>query len=66
MKKGRYQKAYDSLLRLRNNPVQAARDLYYIHSQLELEAEIIGTSPYHTRFIELFTIVSASNYFISL
>lgn len=61
MKKGRYQKAYDSLLRLRNNPLQAARDLYYIHSQLELEAEIIGTNPYHTRFIELFTIVSTSN-----
>ena len=60
MKKGQYQKAYDSLLRLRNNPVQAARDLYYIHSQLELEAEIIGTSPYHTRFVELFTIVSTT------
>jgi hypothetical protein len=58
MKKGRYQKAYDSLLRLRNNPILAARDLYYIHSQLELEAEIIGTNNYLSRFIELFTIVS--------
>ena len=64
MKKGRYQKAYDSLLRLRNNPLQAARDLYYIHSQLKLEAEIIGTNPYYTRFIELFTIVSFSTSFI--
>ncbi len=26
--KGRYDKAYDSLLRFRNNPIQAARDLY--------------------------------------
>lgn len=58
MKKGRYQDAYDSLLRLRNNPIQAARDLYYIHSQLELEAEIIGKNTYATRFVELFTIVS--------
>ena len=64
MKKGRYQKAFDSLLRLRNNPVQAARDLYYIHSQLELEAEIIGTNNYLSRFIELFTIVSAPKYFL--
>src|SRR4051812_12280246 len=58
MKKGNYQKAFDSLLRLRNNPIQAARDLYYIHSQLELEAEIIGDNTYASRFIELFTIVS--------
>jgi MFS family permease len=59
MKKGRYQKAYDSLIRLRNNPVQAARDIYYIHSQLELEAEIIGNNNYLSRFFELFTIVSS-------
>jgi MFS family permease len=56
MKKGRYREAYESLLRLRNNPIQAARDLYYIHSQLELEAEIIGQNTYMARFIELFTI----------
>lgn len=56
MKKGRYQKAYQSLLRLRNNPIQAARDLYYIHSQLEIEREIIGENTYMKRFIELFTV----------
>lgn len=28
MKKGRYDEAYESLLRLRNTPLQAARDLY--------------------------------------
>ncbi|RDL38431.1 MFS general substrate transporter [Venustampulla echinocandica] len=56
MKKGLYHKAYNSLLRLRNNPIQAARDLYYIHSQLELEAQIIGRNTYMNRFIELFTI----------
>lgn len=56
MKKGRYQKAYESLLRLRNNPIQAARDLYYIHSQLEIERQIIGENTYMKRFIELFTV----------
>ena len=56
MKKGMYGKAYKSLLRLRNHPIQAARDIYYIHSQLELEAEILGSNTYKTRFIELFTI----------
>lgn len=57
MKKGKYEKAYQSLLRLRPTPLQAARDLFYIHSQLELEAEIIGKNTYATRFVELFTIV---------
>jgi len=56
MKKGLYREAYQSLLRLRNKPIQAARDLYYIHSQLVLEAEIIGRNTYAKRFIELFTI----------
>ncbi|KAE8444727.1 hypothetical protein EG329_014287 [Mollisiaceae sp. DMI_Dod_QoI] len=56
MKKNKYQKAYRSLLKLRNNPLQAARDLYYIHSQLEIEKEIIGRSNYLTRFVQLFTI----------
>ena len=56
MKKGRYAKAYRSLLRLRNTPLQAARDLYYVHSQLIEESAIIGKSTYITRFIQLFTI----------
>ncbi|RKU43865.1 hypothetical protein DL546_004319 [Coniochaeta pulveracea] len=56
MKKNRYTKAYKSLLRLRNNPVQAARDLYYIHTQLEIEKTVMGDSNYITRFIQLFTI----------
>lgn len=49
-------KAYQSLLRLRNTPLQAARDLYYIHAQIKIEMEVIGQSNYVTRFIELFTI----------
>jgi MFS family permease len=56
MKSGQYAKAYRSLKRLRNNELQAARDLYYIHSQLEIEKEIIGDSNYITRFTQLFTI----------
>ncbi|KAL2274678.1 hypothetical protein FJTKL_02973 [Diaporthe vaccinii] len=56
LKKNRYPQAMKSLLRLRNNPVQAARDLYYIHAQLEVEREIIHGSTYIQRCIELFTI----------
>ncbi|KAH7321064.1 hypothetical protein B0I35DRAFT_477585 [Stachybotrys elegans] len=56
IKKNRYRDAMESLLRLRNNPVQAARDLYYIHVQLEVEYEFIGKGNYVTRFIELFTV----------
>jgi len=56
IKKGRYNKAYKSLLRLRNTPFQAARDLYYIYAQIQVEQSIIGKSNYFKRFIELFTI----------
>ncbi|MCJ1411395.1 hypothetical protein MMC19_005484 [Ptychographa xylographoides] len=56
IKKNRQADAFKSLCRLRNTPLQAARDLYYIHAQLVEEAAIIGTSNYVTRFIELFTI----------
>ena len=35
---------------------QAARDLVYINAQIEIEKDIIGTSNYIQRFIELFTI----------
>ncbi|KAF2243377.1 hypothetical protein BU26DRAFT_570074 [Trematosphaeria pertusa] len=56
IKKNRYQKAYQSLLRLRFHPVQAARDLYYIHAQLQIEKDIVGKSNYVSRFLELFTI----------
>ncbi|KAF2227551.1 hypothetical protein BDZ85DRAFT_254492 [Elsinoe ampelina] len=56
MKKNRYQKAYKSLLRLRHHPIQAARDLYYIHCQLQVEASIVGKTNYVSRFFQLFTI----------
>ena len=62
MKKGRYEKAYQSLLRLRNTPLQAARDLYYIHAQLTRERSLIEKSglgksnTFIHRFFDLFTI----------
>jgi sugar porter (SP) family MFS transporter len=56
MKKNRYVEAHRSLLKLRNIPLQAARDLYYIHCQLEIEKTIMGKSNYVTRFVQLFTI----------
>ena len=56
MKKDRYPDAYRSLLRLRHSPLQAARDLYYIHVQLVEENKIIRGTNYFVRFSELFTI----------
>lgn len=62
LKKKNYKKAYSSLLRLRNTPLQAARDLYYIHAQLVQEQVLLEesglakTDNFVTRFVELFTI----------
>ncbi|KAG6001601.1 hypothetical protein E4U21_004004 [Claviceps maximensis] len=62
LKKKKYPQAWRSLLRLRNTPVQAARDLFYIHCLLEQEDTLIRESGLNasgslfTRFIELFTI----------
>ncbi len=65
MKKRRYKDAFASLVRLRNDPLQAARDIYYIHSQLEIEAEVIAGRNYATRFIELFTVPRLRRYVLS-
>lgn len=62
MKKGKHNKAFKSLARLRNTPLQAARDLYYIHAQLVAEEMLIEekgfakSDNFFTRFFELFTI----------
>lgn len=37
MSKGRHEKAYQSMCKLRYNKVQAARDLFYMHTLLEAE-----------------------------
>lgn len=62
LKKKKFRKAYKSLLRLRNTPLQAARDLYYINAQLEYEEQLVKESGITTannivtRFFELFNI----------
>lgn len=40
MSKGRHYKAYKSMVRLRYNKVQAARDLFYMHTLLDAENEL--------------------------
>lgn len=40
MSKGRHFKAYQSMCKLRYNKIQAARDIYYMHTLLEAENEI--------------------------
>ncbi|KAL2885075.1 putative metabolite transport protein YwtG [Ceratocystis lukuohia] len=56
MKKGRYVDAWKSIVQLRNDPIQAARDMYSIHAQLSIERQIIDNSTYFKRVKELFTI----------
>lgn len=56
IRRGEMGKAYQSLCRLRNTSLQAARDLYYIHAQIQIEQGVIGEGNYVTRFVELFTI----------
>ncbi|KDN52660.1 hypothetical protein K437DRAFT_261259 [Tilletiaria anomala UBC 951] len=56
MKKNRYAEAFESLVRLRHNKIQAARDLYYIHTLLQEERKIIRGTTYVQRIAELFTI----------
>jgi MFS family permease len=62
LKKKRPYDAYKSLLRLRNTPLQAARDVYYIQAQLDQEQRMVEesglakTDNFFSRFIELFTI----------
>lgn len=62
MTKKNHKKAYASLLRLRNTPLQAARDLYQIHAELEMEKQLIVESGFSKndnmfiRFMELFTV----------
>jgi hypothetical protein len=37
MEKGKYDKAFKALRRLRNHEIQAARDMYYAYKLLEVE-----------------------------
>lgn len=40
MSKGRHYKAYESMVKLRYSKVQAARDVFYMHTLLEAEEEL--------------------------
>lgn len=60
-KKGKVSKAYRSLLRLRGSTFLAARDLFYINAQLEMEkaaieADGLGKNSFFTKCVELFTV----------
>ena len=54
MSKGRYEKAYLSMVRLRYNKIQAARDIFYMHTLLEAEKESMVLGQNKVR--EMFTI----------
>ncbi|KAI8179404.1 putative polyol transporter 2 [Colletotrichum sp. SAR 10_76] len=61
LKKKKCKQAYESLKRLRGSSFLAARDLYYIHSQLQEEENMIAEKGFDkgnffTRCVELFTI----------
>ncbi|VUC31002.1 unnamed protein product [Clonostachys rosea] len=56
MKKGRYREAWDSMIKLRHDQIQVARDIYYISAQLDIEQQLTGKTNYSQRFRQLFTI----------
>lgn len=53
MLKGNHKKAFESLAVLRYTKVQAARDVFYMHTLLEAEREIKSG---RNRVVEMFTI----------
>lgn len=63
IKNGRHREAFESLVKVRHTPLQAARDLYYVHVQLETERSLIiddekrsGFKDYFARFAQLFSV----------
>merc|ERR1711990_754243 len=56
MKKNRYPQAFTNFCKLRHTTLQAARDMYFAHVQLEVENSIVRADSYPRRFAELFTI----------
>lgn len=43
LKRGRYREAYQSLLQLREIPLQAAKELYYMNCQIQAETKLISS-----------------------
>ena len=56
IKKDRYQAAFQSFCRLRNSELQAARDLFYAHSQIAEEHHAFAGDRLSIRIIQLFSI----------
>ena len=54
MSKNRHEKAYRSMVRLRYNKVQAARDIFYMHTLLEAEKETSSLG--QNKVKEMFTV----------
>ncbi len=53
MSQGRHYKAYQAMSKLRYNKLQAARDIFYMHTLLEVESEIkLGRN----KLLELITV----------
>lgn len=55
MKRGQYHKALQSFQRLRNDPILAARDMYFAHSLIEEERRVEAKST-KSSFLQLFTV----------
>lgn len=53
--KGKYHKAYDSMLRMRNTPLLAARDLYLAHEILQAEEEV-NQNVRRSKLVEMITV----------
>ena len=53
---GKLESAYNSLKRLRNTDLEAARDLYYTYAKVRLEQTLVAKTNYAIRFIQQFTI----------
>lgn len=52
--KGRHNRAFNALARLRWTKVQAARDLFYMHTLLEAEKEMENVQ--RSKVVEMFTV----------
>ncbi|KAK3703563.1 hypothetical protein LTR37_014410 [Vermiconidia calcicola] len=62
MSKGRHTKAYKSLLRFRGTKLLAARELFFVHAQMQAEEALVEqaglavNATFFTRLVEIFTI----------
>lgn len=53
MSKGRHFKAYQSMCRLRHHKILAARDIFYMHTLLEAETDVMHG---RNKFIEIIAV----------